>query len=172
MLLMGGCDQVRFGVLNGSEASRVYSGQNYTDGKACGIFDPLPEGGGLAKMKFPASWLNPNYNDVVVYALQEITIGAAPLGTNAADEMIYIKYLSKPICDALNLKLTGSKTLRVVGYGGSTYGQASQYNANLNGTISAMSASSGGGSTLTSVPACHCDSGGANCTLAYDIAQH
>ena len=102
MQMMGGYDQVRFGVLNGSDDSLIYSGQNSTAGKAGGIFDPLPNGGGLAKLKTPSSWLSPAWDENIQYLTQEARINSNHVGTSNADELFLVKYLTKPICEAIN----------------------------------------------------------------------
>ena len=172
LLLTGKFDQVRFSVLNGSEASLVYSGSASTAGRAGGVFDPAPNGAGYPKMKVPAAWLNPAYSDVLTYVITDVKIGSVRLGTTAGDEIIVMKYLTKDICDELNQKLRGNKNMSTIVFDGSTNGSASQNIANGTLIVSGINTSGGGGITLPAIPVCVYDTSTTAYTFYYDIAAH
>ncbi len=150
--------QVRFSVPDATEASRVYTGSAFTTGTAVGLYDA--DGGGAQYEKVPPSWQEPayaGYSDTLSYTVQALEVGGAELGSAAADEFMILKYLTKGICEEINQRTTGSRTIPTIVYNSVSLGSSTQFVANASGVVSAIATNNGADPDLPDMPMCVAD---------------
>ncbi|MAQ71636.1 MAG: hypothetical protein CL565_05535 [Alphaproteobacteria bacterium] len=153
LILVRGYDQVRFNMADATDAGRVYTGSNFTSGKAAALFNN--EEGGLNPTKIPKSWLHDsykNYADVVHYVNTQIQTPAGQIGTVLPDEMIVVKYLTKDMCASFNENLNGSPEITDQIFIGNSYGFSDQHYNNSTLVANNLATSSGGGVILPYAP--------------------
>ncbi len=166
--------QVRFSVPDATEAGRVYVGNTFIAGNAVGLYDA--DGGAMQYQKVPTSWQEQayaGYSDALSYNVQALEIAGAELGSPAADEYLVMKYLSKGICEEINQRTTGSRTIPVVVHNTVSLGGATQHVANGSGVVSAMATFGGADPELPNMPMCVRDTVVTDTYyLFFEIARH
>ncbi len=104
-------DQVRFDDSAYNENGTVLNGSSTGTGRSVGIFNPID---GIHKI-YPPIELAENLGSTFDWSLKNAPLRflGNEIGTTAGDEVLVVWRLSKEVCEAINLKLTGSKAIPI-----------------------------------------------------------